>query len=72
MHTICPPGYVAFAGAHVGDREALAAPVAGTLFFAGEATHPAINPCIQFALQTGEHAAAQVIDAAFPSRISRI
>ena len=46
--------------------------MAGTLFFAGEATHPAVNPCIQFALQTGEHAAAQLIDAAFPSRMSRI
>lgn len=60
------------AGAQVGDREALAAPVAGSLFFAGEATHPAINPCLQMALQTGERAAAQLIDAAYPSRVSRI
>jgi len=59
-------------GALVGDREALAAPVNGTIFFAGEATHPAVNPCMQFALQTGEHAAAQIVDAAYPSRHTRI
>jgi hypothetical protein len=34
-------------GAELGDRAALAAPVANALFFAGEATNEAINPCIQ-------------------------
>ncbi|KIY95491.1 hypothetical protein MNEG_12471 [Monoraphidium neglectum] len=50
-------------GAEEGDREALAAPVAGALFFAGEASHPAVNPCMQAALETGERAAAQVVAA---------
>jgi monoamine oxidase len=44
-------------GAEAGDREALAAPVAGALFFAGEATHPDVNPCMQAALESGEAAA---------------
>jgi monoamine oxidase len=44
-------------GAEAGDREALAAPVGGTLFFAGEATHPDVNPCMQAALESGETAA---------------
>lgn len=34
-------------GAEEGDRAALAAPVAGRLFFAGEATNESINPCMQ-------------------------
>ncbi|WIA08987.1 hypothetical protein OEZ85_008401 [Tetradesmus obliquus] len=50
-------------GAEDGDREALAAPVAGTIFFAGEATHTSVNPCVQAALETGERAARQVIAA---------
>ena len=33
------------------------------LFFAGEATHAAVNPCMQAALETGERAAAQVLSA---------
>lgn len=44
-------------------RETLAAPVGDVLFFAGEATHPAVNPCMQAALETGERAAAQVLRA---------
>jgi monoamine oxidase len=48
-------------GAEDGDREALAAPLAcGAVFFAGEATHAAVNPCMQAALETGDRAAAQV------------
>ncbi|EFJ44139.1 amine oxidase-like protein [Volvox carteri f. nagariensis] len=47
-------------GAELGDRAALASPVAGRLFFAGEATNEAINPCIQGAMQTAERAAAQI------------
>lgn len=38
---------IACAGAEPGDREALGAPVDGALFFAGEAAHPAVNPCMQ-------------------------
>lgn len=50
-------------GAEDGDREALAAPVDGTVFFAGEATHTCINPCMQAALETGQRAARQVLAA---------
>lgn len=49
-------------GAHVGDRAALAAPC-GRLFWAGEATHPAVNPCLQAALETGLRAALEVREA---------
>ena len=38
---------VVASGAEAGDREALAAPCGATVFFAGEATHPAVNPCLQ-------------------------
>lgn len=43
-----------------GDREALAMPIKNTIFLAGEATHPAVNPCIQAAIETGHRAAEQV------------
>jgi monoamine oxidase len=46
-----------------GDREALAAPVAGSVFFAGEATHDAVNPCMQAALETAQRAARQVAES---------
>ncbi|PNH04269.1 putative polyamine oxidase 4 [Tetrabaena socialis] len=55
-------------GAEVGDRGALAAPVAGRVFFAGEATQEAANPCIQGAMETAERAAAQVGAALEPAR----
>lgn len=42
-------------------RDALGLPVGDVLFFAGEATHLAVNPCMQAALETGERAAAQVM-----------
>mmetsp|Transcript_16926 Transcript_16926/g.36620 ORF Transcript_16926/g.36620 Transcript_16926/m.36620 type:complete len:442 (+) Transcript_16926:98-1423(+) len=48
-------------GAELGDREALAAPLAGTLFFAGEATSISINPCIQGAMETAQRAVQQVL-----------
>ncbi|GAX76666.1 hypothetical protein CEUSTIGMA_g4112.t1 [Chlamydomonas eustigma] len=48
-------------GALRGDRESLAAPVAGTVFFAGEATSTALNPCVQGAMDTGRRAATQVL-----------
>lgn len=47
-------------GAEPTDRDALAAPVLSSIFFAGEATHPAVNPCMQAALDTGRRAAYQV------------
>lgn len=47
-------------GARAGDRALLAAPERGVLFFAGEHTHPGINPCLQGAMETGDRAAAQV------------
>lgn len=54
-------------GAEAGDREALAAPVAGVLFWAGEATNTALNPCIQGALDTGERAMSQISAALCPA-----
>ncbi|KAG2437442.1 hypothetical protein HXX76_006092 [Chlamydomonas incerta] len=47
-------------GAEAGDRAALAAPVAGKLFFAGEATNEDCNPCIQGAMDTAARAATQI------------
>lgn len=47
--------------AEVGDRDILAEPIDNTVFFAGEATHPAINPCMQAAMETGQRAAKQVL-----------
>lgn len=43
------------------SRDALAEPVGSSLFFAGEATHPAVNPCIQAAYDTGIRVAKQVV-----------
>jgi monoamine oxidase len=48
-------------GARVGDRSLLAAPEGGMLFFAGEHTHPDINPCLHAAMDTGDRVAAQVL-----------
>ena len=44
-------------------RDVLAETLGDTVFFAGEATHPAMNPCIQAAIETGQRAAAQVLAA---------
>jgi monoamine oxidase len=44
-----------------GAREDLAAPLAGTLFFAGEATHPADSGTVAGALQSGERAAREAL-----------
>ncbi|GAQ86734.1 hypothetical protein KFL_003080050 [Klebsormidium nitens] len=41
-------------------RGVLSQPVQGRLFFAGEATHPGVNPCLQAALDTGARAAFQI------------
>ncbi|BFI42826.1 protein MpOMT24 [Marchantia polymorpha subsp. ruderalis] len=42
-----------------GARLELAKPV-GNIFFAGEATHPGVNPCLQAAIDTGRRAAHEV------------
>jgi len=47
-------------GARPGDRKALAAPWGDAVFFAGEATHESVNPCIQAAAETGIRAAQEV------------
>ncbi len=47
--------------AQIGDRDVLAEPIGKTVFFAGEATHAAINPCMQAAMETGQRAAAQIL-----------
>lgn len=33
------------------------------MFFAGEATHEAVNPCLQAAIETGVRAAREVAEA---------
>ena len=48
-------------------RLALAESIEGTVFFAGEATHEAVNPCLQAAFETGERAAKEILRASvFP------
>ncbi|KAL0045848.1 hypothetical protein WJX82_006614 [Trebouxia sp. C0006] len=47
--------------AQVGDRDVLAEPIGTTVFFAGEATHAAINPCMQAAMETGSRACTQIL-----------
>jgi monoamine oxidase len=48
-------------GAQPGDRAALGQPVAGRLFFAGEAVHPRYFGTVHGAYETGIHAARQVL-----------
>jgi monoamine oxidase len=51
-------------GSHPSDRRALAAPEAGRLFFAGEATHFAGEPAtVHGAIETGQRAADEVLSA---------
>ncbi|CAG9459995.1 unnamed protein product [Pedinophyceae sp. YPF-701] len=51
-------------GAQPGDRAALAAPACGgRVHFAGEASHHAVNPCIQAAAETGVRAAEEAAKA---------
>ena len=59
-------------GAQEGDRQTLAEPVDGRLFFAGEATHAGINPCLQAAMETGERAAKQVLEALQQGRAAKL
>jgi len=55
-------GYAVFPAGSAGASEALARPVAGTLFFAGEATaDPAGAGTVEGALATGERAAREAI-----------
>jgi hypothetical protein len=55
-----------------GARQVLAAPVGDWLFFAGEATHVGVNPCMQGAMETGVRAAAQVMASARPGATSKM
>ena len=48
---------------HAGDREVLAAPVDGRLFFAGEATSPEFFSTAHGARDSGERAAGEVMAA---------
>ncbi|CAI5479368.1 unnamed protein product [Closterium sp. Yama58-4] len=50
-------------------RDQLAVPVAGKLFFAGEATHFGVNPCMQGALDTGTRVANEVFWSLQESRL---
>eukprot|EP00891_Asterochloris_glomerata_P008389 jgi/Astpho2/8389/e_gw1.00122.39.1_t len=59
-------------GAQEGDRQTLAEPVDDRLFFAGEATHAGINPCLQAAMETGERAAKQVVKALQQGRAAKL
>lgn len=52
-----------------GARSILAAPLEGRLFFAGEATHPGVNPCMQAAVDTGRRAANQILSLEVLSRL---
>lgn len=55
-----------------GQRAVLAAPVGDDIFFAGEATHPGVNPCMQGAMETGLRAASQVLACAKDAPRSRM
>lgn len=48
-------------GAQRGTRELLGLPVMDTVFFAGEATSVAVNPCMNGAIDTGMKAANAVL-----------
>ena len=52
-----------------GARSILAAPLEGRVFFAGEATHFGVNPCMQAAIDTGRRAASQVLSLKARSRL---
>ena len=58
--------------AQVGDRDVLAAPIGTTVFFAGEATHAAINPCMQAAMETGQRAASEILACKARTRSSKL
>ena len=56
-------GYAVFPVGSAGASEALARPVSGTLFFAGEATEPDFAGTVDGALRSGERAARQVLQS---------
>ena len=55
-------GYSYVRVGQVGAREALAAPLDGALFFAGEATHPTTPATTQGAIASGRRAAREILD----------
>ena len=66
LHDWAKEPYVGGAYSHpsiggLGERAVLAEPIERRLFFAGEATHPGVNPCMQAALDTGERAGREVV-----------
>lgn len=52
-----------------GARTILAEPLEGRVFFAGEATHPGVNPCLQAAIDTGRRAASEILSLDVCSRL---
>jgi monoamine oxidase len=46
-----------------GQRSALGLAAHGAIFFAGEACHEGINPCVHGAMETGERAAQRALEA---------
>jgi hypothetical protein len=52
-----------------GARSILAEPIQGRVFFAGEATHPGVNPCMQAAIDTGRRAAREILHLEVHSRL---
>lgn len=56
-------GYAVFPSGTAGAAPALARPVAGTLFFAGEATDPGLAGTVEGALRSGERAARELLAA---------
>jgi predicted NAD/FAD-dependent oxidoreductase len=44
-------------------RSALGLAAHGAIFFAGEACHEGINPCVHGAMETGERAAQRALEA---------
>ena len=48
-------------GAH-GMRPVLAEPANGVIFFAGEACHQGVNPCLHGAMETGQEAAVRCLE----------
>jgi len=52
-----------------GARTILAEPLLGRVFFAGEATHSGVNPCLQAAIDTGRRAASEILSLDACSRL---
>jgi hypothetical protein len=52
-----------------GARSILATPLEKRVFFASEATHSGVNPCMQAAVNTSRHAANQVLSLEVHSHV---